>query len=109
MPSGSCRPLLSALRLRAPAFPLIGPCGDIAASFADLEPTAFRISIPFLVLVALEDLALAGMVGLPDNALVLHPLHQRSGAVVADLQASLDVAGGGLLVAQHDLHRLLIE
>src|SRR5262245_4976953 len=56
-----------------------------------------------------EDLALAGVVGLADDALFLHALHQRGGAVVADLQPALDVAGRGLAVAGDDLHCLGVE
>src|SRR6516164_1280766 len=56
-----------------------------------------------------EDFALAGVVGLADDALVLHPLDQRGGAVVADLQAALDVAGRGLAVAGDDGHGAVVE
>ncbi len=55
------------------------------------------------------DVALAGVVGGPDDALLLHPLHDRGGAVVADLQPALDVGGRGLAVAQHHLHRLIVD
>ena len=47
-----------------------------------------------------EDLALADMVGGADDALLLHALDEGGGAVVADLQAALDIARRGLLVAQ---------
>src|SRR5690242_18580789 len=63
---------------------------------------------PFLFL-GDQDLALAGVVGLADDPFLLHPLHQRGGAVVADLQAALNVAGRGLAVAGNDLHRLGVE
>ena len=56
-----------------------------------------------------QDLALSGVVGLADDAFLLHPLDQRGGAVVADRQAALDVAGGGLAVAQHDGDGLVVE
>src|SRR5258708_30179312 len=65
--------------------------------------------IPLLGRTAHQDFALAGVVGLPDDAFVLHPLHDRGRPIVADLQAPLNVAGRRLLIAQHDLHRLLIE
>ena len=42
------------------------------------------------------------MIRLADNPLPLHPLDQGGGAVVADLQAALDVAGRGLAVAGDD-------
>src|SRR5215813_2083607 len=67
------------------------------------------ISIALGVFFAHQDLALAGMVGLADDAFLLHALHQRGRPVVADLQPALDVAGRGLAVAQNDLHRLLVE
>src|SRR5258708_7845618 len=56
-----------------------------------------------------QDLALAGVVGGADDTLVLHPLHQRGGAVVADLQAALDVAGRGLAVAGDHGHGAVVE
>ena len=40
-----------------------------------------------------EDLAFTGVVGLPDDAFLLHALHQRRGAVIPDLQPALNVAG----------------
>ena len=42
------------------------------------------------------------MVGGADEAFLLHPLDQRGGAVVADLQPALDIAGRGLAVAGDD-------
>src|SRR5437763_15518743 len=48
-----------------------------------------------------EDFPLAGMIGLADDAFFLHALHQRGGAIISDLQAPLNVAGGGFAVA-HD-------
>ncbi len=76
-------------------------CGDaappwdhgIARGGTDASPSPRRFP---------QDLALSGVVGRADDAFLLHPLHQRGGAVVADLQAALDVGGRGLLVAQHD-------
>src|SRR4051794_10536678 len=56
-----------------------------------------------------QDFALAGMVGLADHTFQFHPLHECRRPVVADLQPALDVAGGSLAVAGHDLHRLLVE
>ena len=44
----------------------------------------------------------------PTMPLLFHALHDRGGAVVADLQAALDVGGRGLAVAQHDRDRLVI-
>src|SRR6476660_4252138 len=53
-----------------------------------------------------QNFALAGMVGLSDDALEFHPLHQRCGTVISDLQPALDVTGGSLAVALDDLHGL---
>src|SRR3984957_14645675 len=68
-----------------------------------------RFSIGILVGAFDEDFALAGVIGLADDAFLLHALHQRGGAIVADREPALDVAGRGLAVADHDLHRLLVE
>src|SRR5258705_1836542 len=53
-----------------------------------------------------QDLALAGVIRLSDNALEFHALHQRRRAVISDLQAALDIAGGSLAVAFDDGDRL---
>src|SRR5882762_6008690 len=53
-----------------------------------------------------QNLAFTGVIGLSDNAFEFHPLHQRRGAVIADLEPALDVAGGGLAVALDDRHGL---
>src|SRR5262245_8141150 len=52
---------------------------------------AARPSVEVVVAAArgADDLALAGVVGLADDALALHALHQRRGPVVAHLQAAL--------------------
>jgi hypothetical protein len=39
-----------------------------------------------------QNLALACVVGLPDDAFLLHPFHQRRSTIVADLQSPLNVA-----------------
>src|SRR5258708_38293525 len=56
-----------------------------------------------------EDLALALMVGLADHAVFFHALDQPRGAVVADLQAALDVGGRDLALARDDGDRLVVE
>src|SRR5690606_32503071 len=56
-----------------------------------------------------QNLALSGVIGGPDDAFLLHTLDDGGGAVIADLQAALDIAGRSLAVAKHDLHGLLIE
>src|SRR5262249_11270563 len=68
-----------------------------------------KCSIAFGATLADQHFALSGVVGLPDDPLLLHPLHERGRPVLADLQSPLDVARGGLSVAQNDLHRLLVE
>src|SRR5262249_51592243 len=74
-----------------------------------LEPPITGFSITLAVLFAHQDLPRPGVVGLADDAFLLHALHERSRPVVADLQPALDVAGGGFAVAHDDLHRLLVE
>src|SRR5207253_1147983 len=56
-----------------------------------------------------QDLALAGVVGGADDAFLLHPLDEAGGAIVADLQAALDVAGGRLAVAGDNGDRTVVE
>src|ERR1700740_3206269 len=51
-----------------------------------------RASIALGRLLANQDFPLARMIGGADDPLFLHALHDRGGAVVADLQAALDVA-----------------
>src|SRR5256714_12177079 len=53
-----------------------------------------------------QNFALSGVIGLPNNALEFHALHQRSGAIIPDLQPALDVTGGSLAVALDDRYRL---
>src|SRR6516225_5422746 len=56
-----------------------------------------------------QDLALAGMVGLPDDAFLFHALHDGRRAIVADLEPALDVGSRGLAVALYDCNGLLKE
>src|SRR6185312_15273844 len=49
------------------------------------------------------------MVGGPDEALVLHTLDERGGAVIAYAEPPLDIAGRGLSVPEHDGHGLVVE
>src|SRR5205085_8423437 len=60
------------------------------------------ISVSATLFVAHENLALAGVIRRAHDAFQFHALHQRSSAVVADLQAALDVGSRGLLVALDD-------
>src|SRR3954470_16458779 len=100
---------------RAP--PYLGPDVSYEPAVAISRPTSqqcelslsVRFSILCVFVLANQNFALSGVVGLADDALLLHPLHDRGGAIVADLQPALDVAGRGLLVAGHDLDRLLVE
>src|SRR5438067_6497218 len=86
--------------------PSAGQWRGSASPINIVEP---RFSIAVVVLAAHQDFALAGMVRLPDDAFLFHSFHDRGGAVIADLQPALDITRGRLLVAFHDLHRLLIE
>src|SRR5690606_198255 len=56
-----------------------------------------------------ENLALARVIRRAHDTLFFHPLNDGGGAVIADREPPLDVAGGRLAVAQHDLHGLAIE
>src|SRR5487761_314139 len=65
--------------------------------------------MPRSVAPARQDLALADMVGGADDPLGFHPLDDPRGAVVADLQMTLDKAGRSLALAAYHGHGLLIE
>src|SRR5258705_13308991 len=56
-----------------------------------------------------EDLAFALMVGFADHAVFFHALDQPRGAVIADLQAALDVGGRDLAFARDNGDRFVIE
>src|SRR6185437_3929182 len=56
-----------------------------------------------------EHLAAPDMVGLPDQAILLHPLDQPRRTVVAHPQLPLQVGGRGLLALGDDLDRFAIE
>src|SRR5258705_12999957 len=56
-----------------------------------------------------EDLAFALVVGLADHAVLFHALDQPRRAVIADLQAALDVGGRDLALARDDRDRLVVE
>src|SRR5690606_39446835 len=49
------------------------------------------------------------MVGGADDPLLLHPLDQRGGAVVADAETALDIGRRGLAIAQDDRYRLIVR
>src|SRR3954469_7446806 len=66
-------------------------------------------SIALRVLLAHQNFALAGVVGLADHPLLFHALHGGGSPVVAHLQPALNVAGRGLAIAQNNLHGLLVE
>ena len=72
------------------------------------KPTVLSLVIR-CVGVLLEDFAFAGMIGRTDNALLLHAFDQGCGAVIADLQAALDVGGRGAPVADHHFDGLAEE
>src|SRR3954464_10995888 len=56
-----------------------------------------------------QNLAAADMVGGADDAVLLHPLDQPRGIVVADAELALEVGGRGLLALRYRLHRLAVE
>src|SRR6185312_6487578 len=85
------------------------PCADSRPGGMNCKAALAARLPPQIALFGDQDLALAGMVGLADDALVLHALHQRGGAVVADLETALDVGRGGLAVALHDGDGLRVE
>src|SRR6516164_2825214 len=67
------------------------PCGHFAAHLAwsgRLGSAAFN-----------QNFAFSGVVGLAHDPLVLHPLHDGGGPVVANLEPALDIAGRCLAVA----------
>src|SRR4029079_14378156 len=56
-----------------------------------------------------QHLAAPDMVGLADEAVLLHPLNEPRGTVVADAQLALQVGSRGLLALGDDLDRLAVE
>ena len=70
-----------------------------------MQPSALIL----LATTTAENLALAGVVGLADDAFAFHPLDQRRRLVVADGEAPLDIGGGGLLVGQNDMDGLVVK
>ena len=56
-----------------------------------------------------QNFSLASMVGRTDDALLLHLLNKRGCAVIADGQATLDIAGRGLAITDYDVDRLVIQ
>src|SRR3569833_411518 len=73
------------------------------------SPRRLMDLIPLAAVFANEDFALAGVVRLTDDAFLLHAFHDRSRAIIADLQAALDIARRSLAIACDNLHSLLIE
>src|SRR5262252_195421 len=49
-------------------------------------------SIAFVIFAANQDFALAGMIWLADDTFLLHPFHEGSGAIIPDLESTLDIA-----------------
>src|SRR5881628_3856980 len=71
-------------------------------------------SVPFRLLNGVpvgvdQHLTPADMVGLTDEPVLLHPLDQPRGAVVADAKLALEVGSRGLLAFGDDLDSLTIE
>src|SRR6185437_16078424 len=92
---------------RAPVQSLPARYGEFATAL--LAANMRRFSIRFIAAGFYQDFAFTGMIGLADDAFLLHALHERGCTVVADLQPALDIAGRGLAVAGNDLHGLLIK
>src|SRR5216684_4099935 len=49
------------------------------------------------------------MIGLADDAFLFHPFNEGGGAIIAELQSALNIAGRRLAVPDHDLDCLLVE
>src|SRR5258708_21133078 len=49
------------------------------------------------------------MIWLADHAFLFHPFNEGGGAIIAELQSALDIAGRCLAVPDHDLDGLLVE
>src|SRR6202020_3607417 len=73
---------------------------DLVASRAANVRSAPRSKAAFLF--RNENFAFASMVGLSDDALKFHPLHQRCRTIAANLQPALNIAGRGLAIAFDD-------
>ena len=61
------------------------------------------------VVVRQQNFALALMVGLADHSVLFHPLDQTGRAIIADLQAPLDIGGRNLALARHDRDRFVVK
>src|SRR5205085_11658697 len=81
------------------------PVKRAAASLPVISQARGRSSCVF----AHQNLAFARVVGLADDAFLLHALDEGGGAVVADRQAALDVACGGFSIAENDGDGLVVE
>src|SRR6266851_4790552 len=49
------------------------------------------------------------MIWLAHHAFLFHPFDEGGGAIIAELQSALDIAGRRLAVPDHDLDGLLVE
>jgi hypothetical protein len=71
---------------------------------ASLNGEALRISVPA---VGQQDLAFALVIGLRDHSFFFHLFDQARGAVIADLQAALDIGGRYFPIPRDDRDRLV--
>src|SRR5689334_21688401 len=62
-----------------------------------------------LVVIGQKDFAQPLVIGLRNDAVLFHSLDQTGGAIIADLQAALDVACRGFAFARHDGKSLVVE
>ena len=67
-----------------------------------------RVASLFFIFLAGKYLALAHMVCLADNAGGFHFLNQGRGPIIADFQVALHKAGGGALLSDNQINRLII-
>src|SRR3954454_15177046 len=78
------------------------PCGSVPFSVGSTASDRVPVGVD-------QHLAAADMVGLADEAVLLHPLDEARRAVVADAQLALQVGSRGFLALGDDLHRLAVE
>src|SRR5690606_7955445 len=88
---------------------LNGPAAEPSTAGEQMLFRVVRFGLLEAAALAGDDLALAGMVGRADEALLLHALDEGCRTVVADGKAALDVGGRALAVAHDDLDGLLVE
>src|SRR6202022_34665 len=88
---------------------LTARCGEMTTISAPGYRDCGEFSIVFRLFFSDQDFTLAGVIGLPDDPLLLHSFHEGRGTVIPDLQPALNVAGRSLAITHDDSHGLLIE